>query len=132
MKCHPLNIPCPNPFGLLNRIFNFSDDPYQDTTKLWLIDGKYLKAYRNPKLCVEASSIGNNEMLYLRKCDEGPKQRWDLPDVGSSKPIRPKRSDNHVIAFESIGDGPGGSAAKPGDKIVLSSWADPDWRIVEV
>ena len=114
------------------KSFAHSDDPYQDNTKLWVIDGKYWKAYRDPSLCVEAASIENNERLYLMSCDGGSKQRWTLPDIDSDGRIKPKRSDSLNVAFESIGDGPGGSAAKPGDKITLSSWSDPDWIISPV
>ena len=106
-----------------------SDDPYQDNTKLWMIDGKYIKSYREPSLCVEATNIGNDEMPYLKSCDGSSKQRWKLPDIGRWGQIKPKHSDSYNVAFESIGDGPGGSAAKAGDKIVLVTWEDPDWVI---
>lgn len=106
-----------------------SDDPYQDNTKLWTIDGKYIKSYRDPSLCVEATNIGNNEMPYLKSCDGSSKQRWKLPEIGRWGQIKPKRSDSYNVAFESIGDAPGGSAAAPGDKIILVTWEDPDWVI---
>ena len=94
-----------------------------------MIDGKYIKSYRDPSLCVEATNIGNNEMPYLESCDGSSKQRWKLPEIGRWGQMKPKRSDSYNVAFESIGDGPGGSAASPGDKIVLVTWEDPDWVI---
>ena len=68
-------------------------------------------------------------MPYLKLCDGSSKQRWKLPEIGRWGQIKPKRSDSYNVAFESIGDGPGGSAAAPGDKIVLVTWEDPDWVI---